>query len=131
MTRQAPNRLQSSRLVSTIFLDDWFAEQMQPRLRSASALIRYCDDFAMLFANKEDAERVQAVLGKRLAKSGCNSTRPGPGWLTSGRWLSAWVRTTLPTTFTFLGFLHAEGQSDGVAANRQRSFGAQFATDTR
>jgi RNA-directed DNA polymerase len=51
-------------------LDEWFAEQVQPCLRSGSALIRYCDDFVMLFACKDDAERVQAVLGKRLAKFG-------------------------------------------------------------
>src|ERR1017187_665322 len=69
-TRQAPHRLPSSRLVSTILLDVWFAEQVQPRLRSASALVRYCDDFVMLFACNEDAERVHAVLGKRLARFG-------------------------------------------------------------
>jgi RNA-directed DNA polymerase len=51
-------------------LDEWFAEQVQPRLRGVSTLVRYCDDFVMLFACKEDAERVQEVLGKRLAKFG-------------------------------------------------------------
>ena len=63
-----------SPVLSNVFLhyvlDEWFAEQVQPRLRSASSLIRYCDDFVMLFASKDDAERVQAVLGKRLAKFG-------------------------------------------------------------
>jgi len=63
-----------SPVLSNVFLhyvlDDWFAEQAQPRLRSTSTLIRYCDDFVMLFASKDDAERVQAVLGKRLAKFG-------------------------------------------------------------
>ncbi len=63
-----------SPVLSNVFLhyvlDEWFAEQAQPRLHHGSALIRYRDDFVMLFANKEDAERVQAVLGKRLAKFG-------------------------------------------------------------
>jgi hypothetical protein len=38
-----------SPVLSSVFLhyvlDDWFAEQVQPRLCSASALVRYCDDF--------------------------------------------------------------------------------------
>jgi hypothetical protein len=63
-----------SPMLSNVFLhyvlDEWFAGQAQPRLRGGSALVRYCDDFVMLFARKDDAERVQAVLGKRLAKFG-------------------------------------------------------------
>ena len=35
-----------------------------------STLVRFCDDFVMLFAYKDDAERVLAVLGKRLGKFG-------------------------------------------------------------
>jgi group II intron reverse transcriptase/maturase len=56
-----------SPVLSNVFLhyvlDEWFAGQVQPRLRNGSMLVRYCDDFVMLFASKEDAERVQAVLG--------------------------------------------------------------------
>jgi retron-type reverse transcriptase len=63
-----------SPMLSNIFLhqvvDVWFAREVQPRLRGSSTLIRYCDDFVMLFACREDAERVQAVLGKRLARFG-------------------------------------------------------------
>jgi RNA-directed DNA polymerase len=89
-------------------LDEWFAEQVQPRLRSGSALIRYCDDFVMLFACKDDAERVQAVLGKRLAKFGLE-LHPDKTRLIDFRPPAKRVsaETTLPTTFTFLGFLHA------------------------
>jgi len=100
-----------SPVLSNVFLhyvlDDWFAEQVQPRLRSASALIRYCDDFVMLFANKDDAERVQAVLGKRLAKFGLeihlDKTRLVDFRPPAER---VGAETMLPTTFTFLGFLH-------------------------
>src|SRR5690349_11019864 len=59
-----------SRLVPTYLLDEWVAEQVQPRLRGPSTLVRYCDDFVMLFAHREDAERVLEVLGKRLGKYG-------------------------------------------------------------
>jgi len=107
LTRQAPHGLPSSRLVSTILLDEWFAEQVQPRLRSTSSVVRYCDDFVMLFACKEDAERVQAVLGKRLAKFGLE-LHPDKTRLVDFRPSAerAGVESTLPTTFAFLGFLH-------------------------
>jgi len=36
----------------------------------SSALVRYCDDFVMRFAHKEEAERVHGVLGKRLGRFG-------------------------------------------------------------
>jgi len=100
-----------SPVLSNVFLhhvlDDWFAEQVQPRLRSASALVRYCDDFVMLFASKDDAERVQAVLGKRLAKFGLE-LHPDKTRLVDFRAPAERVgaQTALPTTFTFLGFLH-------------------------
>jgi RNA-directed DNA polymerase len=51
-------------------VDEWFTEVVQPRLRGPGTLVRFCDDFVMLFAHREDAERVLAVLGKRLGKFG-------------------------------------------------------------
>ncbi len=104
-------------------LDEWFAEQVQPRLRKASTLVRYCDDFVMLFACKEDAERVHAVLGKRLAKFGLE-LHPDKTRLIDFRPPSerAGAETTLPTTFDFLGFLHVWGKSrKGNATMRQRT----------
>ena len=63
-----------SPILSNVFLhhviDEWFTQQVQPRLRGPSTLVRFCDDFVMLFAHKDDAERVLAVLGKRLGKFG-------------------------------------------------------------
>jgi group II intron reverse transcriptase/maturase len=93
-------------------LDEWFAEQVQPRLRGASTLVRYCDDFVMLFACKEDAERVHEVLGKRLAKFGLE-LHPDKTRLIDFRPPAerAVAEMTLPTTFVFLGFLHVWGKS--------------------
>jgi len=51
-------------------LDRWFAEDVQPRLRGRSYLIRYADDAVMGFAREADARRVMAVLSKRFAKYG-------------------------------------------------------------
>jgi len=116
-----------SPMLSNVFLhyalDEWFAEQVQPRLRGGSALVRYCDDFLMLFARKDDAERVQAVLGKRLARFGLE-LHPDKTRLIDFRPPAERVgaETTLPTTFTFLGFLHAWGKSkSGKATVWQRT----------
>lgn len=116
-----------SPLLSNVFLhyvlDEWFAEQVQPRLRASSALVRYCDDFVMLFACKEDAERVDEVLGKRLGKFGLQ-LHPEKTRLIDFRPPAerAGAETTLPRTFVFLGFLHVWGKSrKGNAAMWQRT----------
>jgi RNA-directed DNA polymerase len=36
-------------------IDEWFTQQVQPRLRGPSTLVRFCDDFVMLFAHKRFA----------------------------------------------------------------------------
>jgi group II intron reverse transcriptase/maturase len=122
-----------SPLLSNVFLhyvlDEWFAEQVQPRLRGISALVRYCDDFVMLFACKEDAERVHEVLGKRLAKFGLE-LHPDKTRLIDFRPPAerAGTETTLSTTFVFLGFLHVWGKSrKGNAAMWQRTAKARLA----
>ena len=51
-------------------LDEWFEQQIKPRLQGAAYLIRYGDDFVLGFAREEDAQRVQAVLPKRFGKYG-------------------------------------------------------------
>ena len=104
-------------------LDEWFAQQVQPRLRGVSTLIRYCDDFVMLFACRDDAERVHAVLGKRLAKFGLD-LHPAKTQLIDFRPPAerVGVEMTLPTTFTFLGFTHLWGKSrNGKAMVWQRT----------
>jgi group II intron reverse transcriptase/maturase len=105
-----------SPMLSNVFLhfvlDEWFAQQVQPRLRGTSTLARYCDDFVMLFACREDAERVHAVLGKRLERFGL-ALHPDKTQLIDFRPPAerAGVERTLPTTFAFLGFLHAWGKT--------------------
>ena len=41
-------------------LDRWFVEQVQPRMRGPAHLIRYADDFVMVFATESDARRMGA-----------------------------------------------------------------------
>ena len=101
-----------SPILSNVFLhhvmDEWFTREVQPRLRGPSTLVRFCDDFVMLFAHRVDAERVLAVLGKRLGRFGLQ-LHPGKTRLVNFRPVrdsAASVAETLPTTFVFLGFLH-------------------------
>jgi RNA-directed DNA polymerase len=51
-------------------LDTWFERQVKPRLRGHAVLIRYADDFVILFSEEVDARRVMDVLPKRLGKYG-------------------------------------------------------------
>ena len=58
--------------LSNIFLhhvlDEWFENEVKPRLKGKSALVRFADDAVMAFADLRDAQRVLGVLGKRLAR---------------------------------------------------------------
>lgn len=49
-------------------LDKWFEKEVKPRMRGRANLIRYADDFVICFERRDDAERVMAVLGKRLGR---------------------------------------------------------------
>jgi len=51
-------------------LDDWFEQQVQPVMRNTCRLIRYADDFVIIFAWEYDAKRVMKVLPKRFGKYG-------------------------------------------------------------
>jgi group II intron reverse transcriptase/maturase len=51
-------------------LDKWFTAVVRPRLYGQTALIRYADDFVLVFSKEEDARRVECVLPKRFGKYG-------------------------------------------------------------
>jgi RNA-directed DNA polymerase len=99
-----------SPLLSNIYLhyvlDEWFIQAIQPRLKGKSGLIRYADDFLLLFDNKQDAERVMKVLAKRLQKYGL-TLHPEKTKLVE---VNSRDRGT-PSTFDFLGFTHYMGKS--------------------
>ena len=115
-----------SPILSNVFLhyviDQWYTEQVRPRLRGPSTLVRFCDDFVMCFMHKADAERVLAVLDKRLGRFGLQ-LHPDKTRLVDfrpRRSIGEIEESTLPTTFNFLGFTHVWGQSrKGSAVVRQ------------
>ncbi len=116
-----------SPLLANIYLhyvvDEWYAEAVAPRLRRPSTLVRYCDDFVMLFVFEDDARRVLQVLALRLGKYGLqlhpDKTRI-VDFRIPRRWPPADADGGLPTSFNFLGFTHVWGRSRwGMSAVRQ------------
>jgi RNA-directed DNA polymerase len=63
-----------SPLLANIFLHDvldgWFVSDVRPRLSGRAELVRYADDFVILFEQEADARRVLDVLPKRFGKYG-------------------------------------------------------------
>ncbi len=101
-----------SPLLANIFLhevlDKWFQDVVFPRLRGKAMLVRYADDFVIVFEQEEDARKVMTVLPKRFGKYGLTLhptktrllefRRPPPGPMGPGR--------TAPENFDLLGFTH-------------------------
>src|SRR5262249_54262480 len=107
-----------SPLLSNLFLhyvlDQWFEQEVKPRLKGEAFLIRYADDFVIGTVREDDARRIMEVLPKRMSKYGLTvhpeKTRlvrfapPEPrDSETKDR------NRTEPTTFDFLGFTHYWG----------------------
>ena len=63
-----------SPLLSNVYLhevlDLWFEKEIKPRLEGEAFLVRYADDFVLVFQRERDARRVEAVLPKRFKKYG-------------------------------------------------------------
>ncbi len=94
-------------------LDDWFVREVQPRLHGPSTLVRFADDFVMMFRHYEDAQRVLEVLGKRLGKFGLQ-LHPDKTRLVdfrAGQKPPHANEDRPPTAFVFLGFTHVWGKS--------------------
>ena len=108
-----------SPLLANVFLhyvlDTWFRQEVQPRLRGRSHLIRYADDFVILFSHEDDARRVMEVLPKRFGKYGL-TLHPDKTRLVSFRRPSNQTDDTRvdsgqPGTFDLLGFTHYWGRT--------------------
>jgi len=97
-------------------LDEWFGQQVKPRLRGQAFLVRYADDVVVGFEHESDALRVQEVLGQRFARYGLalhpEKTRlvrfVPPAGPTKDK---NQQEGTQPGTFDLLGFTHYWGKS--------------------
>lgn len=92
-------------------LDMWFEEEVKPHLEGVAFLIRYADDFVLVFSTDVDARRVHQLLSDRFAEYGLklhpDKTRlvrfGRPLYRSRGRGVCA---GGAPETFVFLGFTH-------------------------
>jgi len=100
-----------SPLLSNVYLhyvlDEWFEDVVRPRLQGPAKLIRFADDFVMVFRHQADAERVWQVLPLRFGKYGLQ-IHPDKTRLVDFRMPQGDGKSG---TFTFLGFTHYWGQS--------------------
>ena len=85
-------------------LDRWFEREVKPRLKGKAQLIRYADDFVIVFSRRDDAQWVGTELVRRLEDYGLALNpdktrlvcfRPPPRHQRKGRGSG---------TFDFLGF---------------------------
>ena len=102
-----------SPLLSNIFLhevlDEWFVEQVQPRIKGKAGIVRFADDAVLLFENYDDLKRVEKVLGKRFEKYGLRLNEEKTKvcrFLPPGRRDGG-----VPDVIDFLGFTHYWGKS--------------------
>ena len=118
-----------SPMLSNIFLhhvlDEWFERESKPRLRGVCQLVRFADDFVMVFEDAESGRRMLDVLGKRLGRYGLtlHETKTRDVDFRPKR-----PRAHIPdTTFDFLGFTHVWGRSrQGWSVVRQITAKGRF-----
>ena len=103
--------------ISNVFLhhvlDEWFEYEVRPRLKGECTLVRFADDAVMAFDNIVDAQRVLAVLGKRLARFGL-TLHPDKTRIVDfrpQRKEGSRHPATDGTSFDFLGLTHVWGRS--------------------
>lgn len=89
-------------------LDSWFERQVRPRRVGRAELIRFADDFVIVFAKREDAQRVWEHLPKRFGRYGLAIQEAKSRLLDFSR---AGGEGQKPQVFDFLGFTHYWGKS--------------------
>jgi group II intron reverse transcriptase/maturase len=104
-----------SPLLANVFLhyvlDEWFEQEVKPRLAGRAFLVRYADDFVIGFAREEDARRVLEVLRKRFGKYGLTLHPEKTRLVRFSRPDRVPTETEVkeagtPGSFDFLGFTH-------------------------
>lgn len=108
----------TSPLLANIYLhyvlDQWFEDEVRPRLQGEAHEVRYADDFILCFQYREDADKVMDVLKKRFAKFGLTLHPDKTRLMEFGRYAAenaARAGGSKPATFDFLGFTHMGARS--------------------
>lgn len=87
-------------------LDEWFVRDIQPALERSATMVRYADDFVVLFESKRDAERFLKVLPKRFGKYGLTLHPDKTRMVSFQRPDRVGDDDDDPGTFDLLGFTH-------------------------
>jgi group II intron reverse transcriptase/maturase len=111
--RGTPQGGSISPLLSNIYLhyvlDQWFEEQVKPRMRGPAFMIRYADDAVLGFSSRQDAEKVLKVLAERFSRFGLTLHPEKTRLVEFGR--PGKDEGKGPGTLDFLGFTHYWGKS--------------------
>jgi len=103
-------------------LDEWFEQTVKPLMQGKCRLIRFADDFVIVFQKKYDADRVMKVISKRFEKFGL-TVHPEKSKLIDFRAPNHFERrreriskddvdrNDKPGTFDLLGFTHYWGKT--------------------
>lgn len=86
-------------------LDLFFEKYIKPKLKGEAYLVRYADDFIIMFQYENEAKQVYQLLIKRLAKFGLEMEQEKTRILPFGRFKGT------KETFDFLGFMHYNGKT--------------------
>lgn len=81
-------------------LDDWFSKVVKPNLKGESYLVRFADDFIIMFQYEDEAKQVYERLKERFLKFGLELAQDKTRILSFGRNKGG------KDTFDFLGFKH-------------------------
>jgi len=86
-------------------LDEWYEQEVKPRLKGRSFLIRYADDFVIGCELESDARRILAVLPRRFNRYGLTIHSEKTKLVRFGEPPKG-QGGGKPETFDFLGFTH-------------------------
>lgn len=113
-------------------LDEWFEHEVRPRLHGRCFLVRYADDFVIVFEREDDARRVMDVLPKRFGKYGLR-LHPKKTRLVPFRRPSPPPRgDDGPVSFNLLGFTHFWAKSrKGNWVVKRKTMSARFSRTLR
>ena len=93
-----------------VVLDTWFEREVRPRLRGRATLIRYADDFVVVFTSEDDAHQVAAALPERFGEYGL-TLHPDKTRLIDFRCPPLGGEAPHGKSFDFLGFRTYWGKS--------------------
>ena len=113
-------------------LDEWFEHQVRPRLLGRTCLVRYADDFVILFEREDDARRVMDVLPKRFGKYGLRLHSQKTRLVQFRRPPASSRDEDGPGTFNLLGFTHFWAKSrKGHWVVKRKTMSARFSRALR